>query len=217
MPKRTITEKDKGVREETPDVIVIFRGDESLVWESQNFHGDGDTVEFTLLPGVKEAFNAEYAKAVFGNWELPRVKKRDEKIWADMVKDRVDRSPSADGCLPMVEIYEAGEGDKDDVKLWDAAVEFAHWIERHGATMLPKPNKKSGITVEMPKILAEADGDTLKKLWLHSFKGSKMPPALSYADARSILVPRLSADQIADVLVAEFEKEPDMSQYDKKT
>lgn len=210
MPKRTITEKNEGIREETPDVIVVYQGDEPLVWESQNFTGDGDTIEFTLLPGKKESFSMAYAKQVFGNWELPRAKKQDEKVWADMIKDRVDRSPSADGCLPMVKIY-----DTEGNVLWDAGVEFAHWIERHGAKMLPRPDKKSGVTVEMPKVLAEADGDALKALWLHSFK-AKMPPSMSFEVARQCLLPRLNAEQIADVLAAEFEKIPDMSQYDKK-
>ncbi len=212
MPKRTITELDAGVREESPDVIIVLKSDEPLVWESQNFSGDGNTVEFTFLPGIKESFNQEYAKQVFGDWTLLRVKKRDERIWADMVKDRVDRSPSADGCLPMVEIY-----DEEGNLLWDAAVEFAHWIERHGPRLLPKPDSKSGVTVEMPKILAEADGDALKRLWEHKFKGSKLPAGMKHEHARQILLNMLDADQIADVLAAEFEKEPDMSPYDKKT
>ena len=209
MPKRTITEREGGFEEATADVIVIYDGIEDLVWENQNFNNDGDTIEFTLKPGVKEAFNFEHAKRVFGDWELPKAKRSQEKVWADMIKDRCDRSPSLDGRLVMVKIY-----DEEDNLLWDATKEYAHWMERHGAKMLPRPDKKSGITVEMPKILAEADGDALKKLWLHS-TGCKLPAGMKFALARDLLLPRLDESQIADVLSAEFEKEPDMSKYDK--
>ena len=209
MPKRTITELEEGVQETTPDVIVIYKGDEPLVWDNQNFNNDGNTVEFTLLPGVEEEFGQEHAKRVFGDWTMPKKNRTQEKLWADMIKDRCDRSPSLDGRLVMVEIY-----DEDKNLLWDAKLEYDQWMERHGAKLLARPDKKSGITVKMPKILAEADGDMLKQLWFHSFD-TKMPAGLQHAHARDILVVRLDADQIADVLVEEFAKEPDMSQYDK--
>lgn len=215
MPKRTLSEKEEGIREEAPDVVIIYKGENPLIWESQDYYGDNDTVEFTLIPGVKEEFNRGYAKAVFGDWELKKATKAEQKLWADMVKDRIDRSPTCDGRLPMVEIYEA-DGKELGPKLWDAYEEFNEWIKRHGAKMLPRPDKKaSGINYEMPKVLIEADSDTLKKLWEHSFK-AKLPAGLKHSDARAILVPRLTEEQIADVLKGEFEHEPDMSGYDRK-
>lgn len=209
MPKRTITEREKGLRDETPNVIVIYKGNEPLIWESQNFAGDGDSVEFTLLPDVKEEFSYEYARRVFGDWTIPKRTKKEQKEWADMIKDRVDRSPTANGCLPMVEIY-----DQDENLLWNAVKEFTQWIEQHGASMLPRPDKKSGVSVKMPKVLAEADGDGLKKLWELKFK-VKMPAGMQYNIAREILLNMLGADQIADALKPEFEREPDMSRFNK--
>ena len=212
MPKRTISEKTSGEFTESPDVVIIYKGDDTLVWESQNYYGDGDSVEFTLLPGEKEEFSRDYAKAVFGDWELKKNTKAEQKLWGDMIKDRIDRSPTSDGRIPMVEIYES-----DGAKVWDGYEQFSEWMEKHGAKMLPKPDTKaSGIAFEMPAILVEADGDTLKKLWEHSFKGSKMPPALKHSDARDILLARLTEEQIADVLKGEFEHEPDMTQYERK-
>lgn len=211
MPKRTISEKKKGEFVESPDVFIIYRGDVPLIWESQNYYGDGDSVEFTLLPGVKEEFNREYAKQVCGDWELPKNTKAEQVIWGAMIKDRIDRSPTCDGRIPMVEVYES-----DGTKVWDGHEQFGEWMEKHGAKMLPRPDKKaSGIDYEMPAVLAEADGDTIKKLWEHSFKVKK-PVGLSYDHAREILVPRLTEEQIADVLKGEFEHEPDMSKYDRK-
>ena len=211
MPKRTISEKESGIREESPDVVIVYKGEKALVWESQDYYGDDDSVEFTLLPDVKEEFNREYARRVFGDWEQSRKTKADEKAWGDMVKDRIDRSPTADGRLPMVEVYEV-----DGTKLWDGKEQFSMWMEKHGAKMLPKPDKQaSGINFEMPKTLVEADGDTLKKLWEHSF-GAKMPAGMKYDHARECLVPRMTEDQITDVLESEFAHDPDMSGYEKK-
>lgn len=210
MPKRTISEREEGIREEAPDVIIIYKGDKPLIWESQNYYGDGDSVEFTLLPDVKEEFNREYAKAVFGDWTLTRKTKAEDKLWGEMIKDRIDRSPTCDGRIPMVEVYEV-----DETKLWDGYEQFAAWMEKHGAKLLPKPDTKgSGIKFEMPQLLVDADGDTIKKLWEHSF-GVKKPAGLSYSHAKEILMTRLDESQIADVLKAEFEHEPDMSQYEK--
>ncbi len=210
MPKRTISEKEEGIREESPDVIIIYKGDKPLVWESQDYYGDNDSVEFTLLPKIKEEFNRGYAKAVFGDWDLPRKTKADEKAWADMIKDRIDRSPTCDGRLPMVEIYEV-----DDTKLWDAHEQFNAWMEKHGAKLLPKPDTKgSGIKFEMPRLLVEADGEALKKLWKHKF-GVAMPVGQKHDISREILVNMLGVNEMVDVLKTEFEHEPDMTKYDR--
>ncbi len=216
MPKRTISEKEEGIREGAADVVISYKGEVPLVWESQNYYGDGDSVEFTLLPDVKEEFNREYAKAVFGDWELEKGTKKEQKLWADMIKDRIDRSPTSDGRVPMVEVYEA-DGKELGLKLWDGYEEFGEWMEKHGAKMLPRPDKKSGVTVEMPKILAEADGNTLKALWEHKFKGGKLPAGMKHSDARDILLNMLDVNEIADVLKElHAGPEPDMSQYDRK-
>jgi len=209
MPKRIITERKKGEKEEEPEVIVVYHGVEPLVWDNQNYAGDGDTMEFTLEPEVKETFPREYAKRIFGDWELPKKTKAERKEWADMVKDRVDRSPTCDGKLPMVVIFE-----QNGTELWDGPAEFSEWFERHGLKMLPRPDTKgSGIKFEMPVILKEADAATLRKLFEHAF-GCKMPAGMKHEDAKKVLLAKLTPEQIADVLVDEFKVEPDMSQYE---
>lgn len=211
MPRRTISERETGVREESPDVVVVLHdGEKPIVWECQNYSGDFSTIEFTLLPGVEEAFPRGYGMEVFGNWEQPKGTKAEQRDWADMVKKRVDRSPTSDGRLPMVKILDA-----DGSLLWDAKVEYSEWMAKHGAKLLPRPDTKgAGVKFEMPAILKDATGDQLKALWQEGFKETM--PKVKHETAKEILLARLTPEQISDVLVNEFEVEPDMSKYERK-
>jgi len=61
----------------------------------------------------------------------------------------------------------------------------------------------------MPKVLINATHDQLKALWLESW-GAKMPAGMSSEVARECLKPRMTANQMDDVIAKEFQaaKEP---------
>jgi len=130
------------------------------------------------------------------------------KEWSAMIAYTIRRSPSLDGRLPHVRVY-----DQKDNLLWDAYAQMERWVE-HNSKLKDGFGRGKGSplggVVPMPEILKSATYDQLKKLWEESW-GVKMPAGIQADVARECLKPRLTASQIQDVLAREYEaaREPE--------
>ena len=204
--------QDKGP--ERPRVTVKYCGVEPLEWFCQHYTPD-QHVQFSFEPGEEDKMEYNYARRVFGDWEVKPDESRDKlKEWSGMIAYTVRRSPSMDGKLAQVKIY-----DPDGNLLWDAEAQMERWLEYNakpsGGFAQQAQQKGFGGPVAMPEILAKASYDQLKKLWLQSW-GSKMPAGIKGDVAKEVLKPRMTAEQIKDSLADLYSgPEPDMSKYHK--
>ena len=208
----TQTQSLAGAKAEMPAVIVENCGNFTLKWICQNYV-EGKDLNVTLVPGEKDKFDYDYARRVFGDWEINPDESPEKRIeWNAMVAYTKRRSPSKDGKLPQVKVY-----DQNDDVLWDTAVQMAKWLEHNAASpeaFAPPPGAPLG-DVEMPAVLKDATHAQLKALWLGSW-GSKMPAGMSSEVAKEALMPRMTAVQITDALAKMFSgPAPDMSQHKK--
>ena len=203
---------EEGIKEEKAQVTVEYLGSYPLEWTCQNYV-DGKNKHFSFDPGEKDKLEYDYARRVFGDWEVvPEDSKVKEKEWNGMMAYTRRRSPYGFDILAPVKIY-----DDNGTLLWDSQEQMAKWLEKN------KTNKKAfnpNLTspsplgnIPMPAILAEATHDQLKALWLESWKGQKMPAGMSSETAKECLKPRMTASQIADVIAKEYEaaREPETS------
>ena len=200
-----------GAKAEMPQVEVENCGNFTLKWTCQNYVESKD-LNVTLVPGEKDKFDYDYARRVFGDWDINPAESPEKRIeWNGMIAYTKRRSPSNDGKLPAVKVY-----DQNGDLLWDTAVQMEKWLA-HNAAAIDTFAAPSGapLKVEMPQVLKKADYKQLKAIWLKSW-GSKMPAGMSADVAREALMPRMTADQITDVLKEMFSgPAPDMSQHKK--
>ena len=204
MAQTYVERTEDGLKEEKAQVIVEYLGTEPLEWTCQNYV-NGKDKNFHFDPGEKDKLEYDYARRVFGDWEVtPEASKAKEKEWNGMMAYTRRRSPFGFDILPPAKIYsDTGE------LLWDTVEQMGKWLEKN------KTNKKAfnpNVTqpsplgnVPMPKILSEATHDQLKALWLASWKGQKMPAGMSSETAKECLKPRMTASQIEDVIAQEYE------------
>jgi hypothetical protein len=204
MAQTYVENTESGIREEKAQVTVEYLGEEPLEWLCQNYVPKKD-VHFKLAPGEKDTFEYDYARRIFGDWEVvPEESREKEREWNGMIAYTRRRSPFGHDILPPVRIYD-GKGEL----LWDTQVQMAKWLEKNKANKkafnpnLTEPSPLGNIP--MPAILAEATHDQLKALWLESWKGQKMPAGMSSETARECLKPRMTATQITDVIAREYE------------
>jgi hypothetical protein len=189
-------------------VTVEYLGHTPIGWVCQNYVPKKNLV-VRLEPNEKDKFDYDYARRVFGDWEVDPDKaksaiERREKIkeWNGMMGYTIRRSPSMDGKLPRVKIY-----DPDGNLLWDAHEQMGKWLEHNAKEkdgFLKAKGVPPGGPVEMPKILADATYAQLKTLWLAKFEHA-MPAGIQAGVAKKALMPYLSAEQIEDVLRQEYE------------
>lgn len=206
----TQTQSEAGVKAEMPAVMVENCGNFTLKWTCQNYV-EGKDLNVTLVPGEKDKFDYDYARRVFGDWEIDPATSPERRIeWNGMIAYTKRRSPSKDGKLPQVKVY-----DQNDNILWDTAEQMAKWLEHNAASpevFAPPPGAPMG-DVEMPKMLQDADEKQLRALWLKAW-GSKMPPGIKRDVAKQAILPRLTADQMTDVLKEMYSgPAPDMTQH----
>ena len=199
---------------ERPRVTVENCSNRKLEWLCQHYVPDKH-LHFNFAPGEKDKMDYDYARRVFGDWEInPDESRLKLKEWNGMMGYTIRRSPSGDGKLADVKIY-----DPDDNLLWDARVQMERWLEHNAVTgeafaKINAPGSFGG-PVAMPEILANATYDQLKVLWESSW-GSKMPAGIKAEVARDCLLPRMTANQIKDALEELYSgPPPDMSQYSK--
>jgi len=207
----TQVQSETGARAEMPNVTIENCGNFTLHWVCQNYV-PGKDLEITLAPGEKDSFDYDYARRVFGDWEIDPAESPERRIeWNGMIAQTKRRSPSRDGKLPPVKVY-----DQSGDLLWDTAAQMEKWLVHNAAAveMFAAPSG-APMKVEMPRVLKEADYKQIKALWLNSW-GSKMPAGMSADVAKEALMPRMTAEQITDVLKEMYSgPAPDMSQYKK--
>lgn len=206
------TKSESGAQAELPNVIVENCGNFTLQWTCQNYVPNRD-LTFTLAPGEKDQFEYDYARRVFGDWKVDPNESPERRIeWNGMIAHTKRKSPSKDGKLPNVKVY-----DQNGNLLWDAAAQMKDWLE-HNAGSRETFAAPGGPVIgagEMPKILRDASYPELKTLWLKSW-GSKMPAGMKAEVAREALMPRMTAEQITEELKQHYSgPAPDMSRYTK--
>lgn len=208
----TTTQSGSGAKAQLPHVTVENCGGFTLNWTCQSYV-EGKDCTFNLEPTEKDKFEYDYARRVFGDWEVDPNESPEKRIeWNGMIAHTKRKSPSYDGKLPQVKIYNH-EGEL----LWDAAAQMAEWLKHNAKSRsaFAPPKGAPGGDIEMPEILKNANEEQLKALWLEAWE-SPMPVAIKRDIARQALMPRLTAQQIADVLAKDYAgPEPDMSQYTK--
>jgi hypothetical protein len=96
MPKQFVDRDKHGeVSKSMPDVIVEFLGIRPLTWTCQNYVGDGRDMMFNFIPGEKETLEYNYAKSVFGDWEIdPSASSVKKREWRTMMAQTAQRSPT---------------------------------------------------------------------------------------------------------------------------
>ena len=208
----TQTHREAGTKAEMPAVVVENCGNFTLKWTCQSYV-PGKDLNIILAPGEKDKFDYDYARRVFGDWKIDPSESSEKRIeWNGMIAYTKRRSPSKDGKLPQVKVYNQN-GDL----LWDTAEQMAKWLEHNAASpevFAPPANAPLG-PVEMPAVLKDANEKQLKALWEKAW-GSKMPPGIKRDVAKQAIMPRLTADQMTDVLEKMYSgPEPDMSQHKK--
>ena len=188
-----------GTTKELPKVKVVYEGRKPLQWVCQNYV-PGKNLVVKLEPGESDMFEYDYARRIFGDWEVnPDESRAKLKEWNGMIGYTIRRSPSMDGKLPKVKIY------LDDKLVWDAHEQMGRWLEHNAKekdgflkTTQPAPGGK----VEMSKVLANASYAQLKTLWQSQFEHA-MPAGIQAGVAKRALMPYLSEEQIHDVLAQE--------------
>ena len=206
----TQTQSEAGAKAEMPAVMVENCGNFTLKWTCQNYV-EGKDLNITLVPGEKDKFDYDYARRVFGDWEIDPAVSPERRIeWNGMIAYTKRRSPSKDGKLPQVKVY-----DQNGDILWDTARQMEAWLEHNAASpevFAPPAGAPMG-EIEMPQMLKDADEKQLKALWLKAW-GSKMPPGIKRDVAKKAIMPLLTADQMTDVLKEMYSgPAPDMTQH----
>jgi hypothetical protein len=208
----TQTQSEAGAKAEMPAVTVENCGNFTLKWTCQNYVA-GKDLNIILAPGEKDKFDYDYARRVFGDWEVDPFKSPESRIeWNGMIAYTKRRSPSKDGKLPQVKVY-----DQSGNVLWDTAAQMEEWLKHNAASpeaFAPPPNSPLG-PLEMPEVLEKAGHKELKALWLKAF-GSKMPAGTKGEVAKLAIMPHLTAGQITTELKEFYSTPaPDMSQHRK--
>ena len=208
----TTTQSESGAKAQLPHVTVENCGGFILHWVCQNYV-EGKDLAVTLEPGEKDKFEYDYARRIFGDWEVDPYASAESRIeWNGMIAHIKRKSPSCDGKLPQVKVY-----DHEGNLLWDAVAQMEEWLKHNSKSKsaFAPPRGVPLANIEMPEILKNADHKQLKVLWLDSW-GSKMPVGMKADVAKEALMPRMTASQITDVLKVHYSGDaPDMTQYVK--
>ena len=201
---QTYTQREAvGVKKQLPMVTIEYLGEKPLAWKCQEYV-TGKDLEICLVKGEKDKFDYDWSRRIFGDWEVNPDESPDKKReWSDMIAHTMRKSPSKDGKLARVKIY-----DHSNTLLWDGIAQMEKWLEHNSMSKdsfpTAGPIQDVLANIPMPKMLKDASHAQLKALWLKSW-GSKMPAGTSGEVAREILLPRMTADQIADVISKEYE------------
>jgi len=186
-------QNEAGAKAEMPRVTVENCGNFTLHWKCQNYV-PGKDCTFGLEPGEKDQFEYDYARRIFGDWEVDPNESSAKRIeWNGMIAHTKRKSPSRDGKLPHVKVY-----DQSGEVIWDAAEQMKNWLEHNSKSRetFAAPGGVPLQNIEMPEILKNADHKQLKVLWEKSW-GSKMPAGMKTEVAKEALMPRMTAYQRA--------------------
>ena len=170
-------------------VLVENCWDEEIAWPARARYSDtpgsSKTVDYNWNVGDDKRIEENYAKAVFGAWDI----KKDEdfiRYLTEQMQKQASKWPTP--APPHVKIYAENEDGSKGEELYDTHVAWLDWLEKTGRTELPRRTTTKHHGTKPPPMPVEME--QMNKAELMDFAKSikfPIPESWSELDMREIL------------------------------